>query len=105
MNWTPEQTAELARQVARDAKRQAGVGDFPEIPPLLDARRGKSVRIDVPLTSIHAYRSALQDMQREIASQLEDTLPQKMKGRHVGIVLAMHASTWHRWAVVWKRRQ
>jgi len=105
MSMTADQVQEYARQVARDAKKQAGVGDFPDIVPLLDARRGNAVRIEVPLTSIHIYRSALHDIIREATSQLEDSLPQNMKGRHVGIVLGMYQATWRRYAAAWKKRQ
>jgi hypothetical protein len=104
MSMSADEVNEYIRQQAREAKRQAGVGDYPDIPPLLDARRGATVRINVPLASLHAYRSALHDIQREIASQLEDSLPQNMKGRHVGIVLGMYAETWHRYAALWKKR-
>jgi hypothetical protein len=104
MSMTTEEMNEYARQQAREAKRQAGVGDFPDMPPLLDARRGATVRINVPLASMHAYRSALHDIIREATSQLQDSLPQNMKGRHVGIVLGMYAETWHRYAAAWKRR-
>jgi len=105
MSMTAEEVQEYARQVARDAKKQAGVGDHPDIPPLLDARRGNAVRIEVPLTSIHIYRSALHDIIQEATSQLHDSLPQNMKGRHVGIVLGMYQATWRRYAAAWKRRQ
>lgn len=104
MSMSAEELNEYIRQQARDAKRQAGSGDYPDIPPLLDARRGASVRINVPLASLHAYRQALHDMIREATSQLEDSLPQNMKNRHVGIVLGMYASTWHRYNAAWKRR-
>ena len=104
MSMTLEERQSVARRIVADAKRQNGDYDDEENPTLMDARRGRSVRIEVPLVSITSYRRCLEQIIRECQSQLEDSHPTRMKGRHTGIVLGGYQAIWRRYVSAWKRR-
>jgi hypothetical protein len=104
VSLTMEQRQEAARQIVADAKRQHGEYDDEESGVILDSRRGRALRIDVPIVSLTAYRECLRDIIRECHSQLEDSHPTRMKGRHTGIVLGGYQAIWRKYVSAWKRR-
>jgi hypothetical protein len=101
---TLEERQAVARQIVADAKRQHGDYDDEENGVILDSRRGRAVRIEVPIVSITAYRQCLLDIVRECHRQMEDSRPTRMKGRHTGIVLGGYQATWRKYVSAWKRR-
>jgi hypothetical protein len=101
---TLEQRQDVARQIVADAERQHGDHDDEENGIILDSRRGRSLRIDVPIVSITAYRECLRQIIRECNAQLEDSHPTRMKGRHTGIVLGGYQSIWRKYVHAWKKR-
>lgn len=104
MSVTIEERQAVARQIVADAKRQHSDYDDEEHNTIMDSRRGRAVRIEVPIVSVTAYRQCLLDIIRECHRQHEDCHPQRMKGRHPGIVLGGYQSIWRKYVSAWKRR-
>lgn len=98
-------TAKAARDIVRDAYKNHDPDDpTQEHNLIMDARRGRAVRIEVPIVSITAYRLCLQQIITECHRQLEDSSPANMKRRHAGIVLGGYQAIWRKYVAAWKRR-